>query len=243
VFPYFKFELHRAIRDPRLFLFTVFMPVISYAVFTGVGNINGTTEGVAIAAALMIGMAGYGAIFGVLSVGVGVSVERTIGWLRQLRLTPLRPSQVVAVKTALATLTAIPSIVAVGIAGRLEHHITLPVSRWIAILLVMWLGTIPFALLGLAVGYAAPPNLAQPASFLTFFSMSVLGGLLVPVAAFPSSLQHVAHLLPSNRYAELGWKAAAGQLPAGAGAGILLAWTALFGVLAALAYRRSAATR
>jgi ABC-2 type transport system permease protein len=243
MFAFLRFELRRLIREPRLFIFTVLMPVISYVVFTGVGDVNGRIEGVAAAAALMIGMAGYGAIIGVLSVGVGVSTERTQGWLRQLRLTPLRPVQVVGVKGFLATLTAIPSVITVGVAGRLEHHVALPVGHWVAIVLVMWLGTIPFALLGLAIGYAVSPQLAQPASFLTFFSLSVLGGLLVPVEVFPTALRHLAHALPSNRYAELGWRAAAGQLPTGTGAAVLAGWTLLFAVLAATAYRRSAATR
>jgi len=243
MFAYLKFELMRFVREPRLLLFTVMMPVVSYVVFTGVGDMKGTAEGVPLAATLMIGMAGYGAIIGVLSLGIGVSTERTQGWLRQLRVTPLSPRAVVAVKTLTSTVVAIPSVIAVGIAGHFEHHVDLPVSRWIWILVAMWLGTAPFALLGLAIGYALPPNLAQPASFLSFFSLSVLGGLLVPVAAFPSALQHLARALPSNRYAELGWRAAAGHLPTGLGAGVLTAWTVAFAVLAAVAYRRSAATR
>jgi len=240
---YLMFELRRLAREPRLFLFTVFMPVVTYVVFTGVGDVSGTAGGITVAAALMIGMAGYGAMIGVLSIGVGVSLERTAGWLRQLRLTPLRPAQVVAVKALVATLCAIPSVVTVGVAGRLEHHVSLPLTHWTGIVVLMWLGSIPFALLGLAIGYALPPNLAQPASFLTFFSLSVLGGLLVPVSAFPHALRALSHALPSNRYAELGWSAAAGNLPTGTGGLILAAWTALFGVLAAVAYRRSTATR
>ena len=243
MFAYLKFELRRLIREPRLFLFTVLMPVVSYVVFTGVGDGHGQVEGVAVAAALMVGMAAYGAIIGVLSIGVGVSIERTQGWLRQLRLTPLPPAQVVLVKAFLATLTAIPSVITVGIAGYLQHHVSLSLGRWVALVLVMWVGTLPFALLGLAVGYAVPPALAQPASFISFFGLSVLGGLLVPVAAFPRGLQHFAHVLPSNRYAELGWKAAAGTLPTTPGLALLVGWTVLFGVLAAAAYRRSTATR
>ena len=77
---------------------------------------------------MMIGLAGYGAIIGVLSLGGSVAVERTQGWLRQLRVTPLRPRRSSAVKAFTSTLIAIPSIIAVGIAGAIEHHIDLPVS-------------------------------------------------------------------------------------------------------------------
>src|SRR5437870_4764880 len=147
--PYLRFELRRLAREPRLFLFTILMPVVSYIVFTGVGDGRGRAEGVAVATALMVGLAGYGAIIGVLSIGVGVSVERTNGWLRQLRITPLPPARVVAVKALLASLTAIPSVVTVGIAGYLQHGVHLSAGRWAALLVLMWLGSAPFALMGL----------------------------------------------------------------------------------------------
>jgi ABC-2 type transport system permease protein len=240
---YLVFELRRLLRQPRLFILTVFMPVISYVVFTGVGDVSGRTEGVPVAVALMVGVGGYGAVIGVLSVGVAVSAERTVGWLRQLRVTPLRPLDVVVVKGFLATLTAIPSVIGVALAARFEHHVSLPVDRWVLLVLVMWLGSVPFALLGLALGYLLPPNIAQPASFLTFFSLSVLGGLLVPVAAFPRGLQRIAHALPTNRYAELGWATVGGHWPTAVGGTVLVAWTVGFALLAATAYRRSTATR
>jgi ABC-2 type transport system permease protein len=243
VFAYLKFELRRLIREPRLLVFTVFMPVASYVVFTGFGNMTDKVDGIPIAATIMIGIAGYGAIIGVLSLGGSVSVERTEGWLRQLRVTPLRPRAVVAVKAFTSTLIAIPSIIAVGIAGYFEHHIHLSVATWLLILVVMWIGTVPFALLGLTIGYAMPPNVAQPASFILFFSLSALGGLLVPTVVFPSAMQHLARTLPSNRYAELGWRAVAGRPPTALGMAVLAGWTVLFAVLAAIAYRRSAATR
>jgi len=243
MFAYLRFELRRMIREPRILVFTVLMPVASYVVFTGFGNMTDKVDGLPLAATIMVGIAGYGAIIGVLSLGSAVSVERTQGWLRQLRVTPLRPRAVVAVKAFTSTLIAIPSIIGVGIAGYVEHHIHLTLSQWLLILVVMWVGTVPFALLGLAIGYALPPNVASPASFVLFFSLSVLGGLLVPTVAFPSAMQRLAHALPSNRYAELGWRAATGHPPTALGMAVLAGWTVLFAVLAAIAYRRSAATR
>jgi ABC-2 type transport system permease protein len=240
---FFTFELRRLVREPRLFIFTIFMPVVSYVVFTGVGDVSGRTEGVSLATAMTVGVAGYGAMIGVLSVAGGVSSERVSGWLRQLRLTPLPPIQVVAVKGLLTTLVAIPSVLAVIVTGRIQHHVTMPIGHWVALVLVLWLGTVPFALLGLAVGYSLPPQIAQPASFITFFTLSILGGLLIPVEVFPRWLQHLSQALPSNRYAELGWRAAAGHLPSAMGGTILAAWTVLFALLAAVAYRRSTATR
>jgi ABC-2 type transport system permease protein len=240
---YAWFELKRLFRSPGIFLYTVVMPVASYAVFTAIGADGDTAAGMEVNASIMIGLAGYGALTGVLSLSAGVSAERTYGWLRQLQVTPLRSWQVVTVKIFVCTPIAIPSIVAVGVAGYLEHGIELPAARWALILIALWLGTIPFSLLGIAMGYALKPNIAQSMSFLTFFTLSALGGLLVPAEAFPAGMQRLAKALPSNRYAELGWRAATGHLPTGGGAAILGAWTLLFCGLALIAYRRSARTR
>jgi ABC-2 type transport system permease protein len=240
MFAYLRFELRRRFREPGLMLFTVLMPVASYVIFTGVGQPGGSND---FAVTLMIGMAGYGALIGVLSLGASVSVERTQGWLRQLRVTPLSSRAVITVKAITCTVVTIPSIVAIGITAYIQHHVQLSVGRWVLVLAVMWAGSIPFALLGLSFGYALRPNVAQPASFMSFFSLAVLGGLLVPTEAFPKALQHLAHVLPSNRYGELGWRAVAGRPPTMTGLAVLLGWTAAFAVIAAVAYRKSDATR
>jgi ABC-2 type transport system permease protein len=239
---YAWFEFKRLMRSPGMLLYTVVMPVASYAVFT-IGSGNGTIDGLPVDTSIMIGLAGYGALTGVLSLSAGVSSERTYGWLRQLRVTPLQSWQVVLVKIFVCTPIAIPSVLAVGLAGYLEHGVRISGERWAFILIALWLGTIPFSLLGLAMGYALKPNFAQSASFLAFFTLSALGGLFVPAALFPAPMRALARALPSNRYAELGWRAATGHAPTGIGAAILLGWTLVFCLLAAAAYRRSARTR
>ena len=42
--------------------------------------------------ASMVGMAAYGALGSALSTGGGVAEDKTLGWLRQLRVTPLTPA-------------------------------------------------------------------------------------------------------------------------------------------------------
>ncbi|MFC3503687.1 ABC transporter permease [Micromonospora krabiensis] len=240
---YLRFELRRLARDPRVALFSVLGPVVTYLIFSGLLGGDDRLEGVDAAAALMVGLAGYGAVAGVLSVGSQVAQERAVGWLHQLRVTPLPPRRVVAAKALVCTLSGVPSVIAVGVAGWIQHHIELGAGRWIALLLLMWAGTVPFALLGLAIGYGLAPQLAQPVNFLVFLGLSVLGGLLVPVAYFPSVLRPLAHALPTYRYAELGWRSVAGQAPTPSGLGVLMAWTVTFAAVAAWAYRRSTARR
>ncbi|MFF5172049.1 ABC transporter permease [Micromonospora sp. NPDC000089] len=240
--PYLRFELRRLVRDPRLMFFSIIGPVATYLVFSG-WSAGDRLEGLPAPVAVMIGLAAYGAVAGVLMVGSAVSQERAVGWLHQLRVTPLPPARVVAAKALVGSLTAVPPVLAVGVAASVQHHVQLSAGRWIALLLLMWAGTVPFALLGLAIGYALAPQLAVPVNFLVFLVLSVLGGLLAPAAYFPETLRELAHGLPTYRYAELGWRSAAGQPPSIAGLAVLAAWTALLAALATWAYRRSTARR
>lgn len=239
---YLRFELRRLVRDPRLMFFSIIGPVATYLIFSG-WSAGDRLEGLAAPVAVMIGLAGYGAVAGVLMIGSAVAQERAAGWLYQLRVTPLPAGRVVAVKALVGSLTAIPPVIAVGVAAAVQHHVDLSAGRWVVLLLLMWVGTVPFALLGLAIGYGLTPQMAVPVNFLVLLTLSVLGGLLAPTTYFPEGLRSLAHVLPTYRYAELGWRSAAGHPPTGSGLAVLAAWTVGFALVAAWAYRRSTTRR
>ena len=55
---------------------------------------SGPSEGLAPTIAIMVAMATFGAMGGVLMAsGPRLAIDRQIGWLRQLRLTPLSPAR------------------------------------------------------------------------------------------------------------------------------------------------------
>jgi ABC-2 type transport system permease protein len=240
VLAYLKFEALRLRRDPRLIVLTLLLPVLIFLINSG--N-KGTLDNVQVSTYLMVSMATYGALVGVLSVGISVSQERASGWLRQLRITPLSPAKVVATKVLMGSLLAIPSVIAVGITAAATKGVDFQAWQWVALVGLLWLGSLPFAALGLALGFSMPPQLTQPVSMLGVFGLSFLGGLFLPVAVMPKVLAQIAVWLPSNRYGELGWSVAAHHAPTLKGVAILTAWAAVFAVLAAFAYRRSAAQR
>ena len=59
----------------------------------------------------MISMAVYGAMVGTTSGGAAVAVERSLGWSRQLRLTPLQPVAYVAMKVLTAMTLGLIAVV------------------------------------------------------------------------------------------------------------------------------------
>ena len=88
----------------------------------------------------MVSMAAYGMIGASLSNAVPIAQERASGWTRQLRITPLPAPAWIATKLAVAYLTALPSLVLVGLAAVLVNHVSLPAGTWLAIGLSLALG-------------------------------------------------------------------------------------------------------
>ena len=101
--PFLAIELRRLLRNRRTVIFTLIMPPAFFLIFgtadmyesQSVGNSNVT-------AFIMVSMALYGAMIAATGGGASVSVERSQGWTRQLRLTPLNPVAYVAVKVVVA---------------------------------------------------------------------------------------------------------------------------------------------
>ena len=110
---------------------------------------------------------------------------------------------------------------------------------WIQLLASLAIGALPFAALGLLIGYLFDANSAQGAMMISFFSLAILGGLWAPVTSFPETLATIGRMLPSFRLADLGRDAATGATPDVADIAILVAYAVVIGGLAAWRYRVS----
>ncbi|HTJ34234.1 MAG TPA: ABC transporter permease [Dactylosporangium sp.] len=235
---YVRLELRRLARTPGLLIFTVLMPLMSYLLFTNINTITGQDKDVA-ATYTMVSMAGYGAIGALLNYASGLVIDRSIGWLRQLRLTPLPPLKVVLGKGVAAMGAALLPVVALCGAAVLINGVRLDAGQWLAILPLLWLGALPFALLGIALGYLATSQTAQPLNLLVYLGLSILGGLWLPLDALPSWVAAVGRLLPTHAYADMSWRVAFGGAPSASDVLTLAVWLAAFAGLAVLGYRRS----
>ena len=184
-------------------------------------------------------MAAYGGIWAVLSTtGPRISQERETGWLTNLRAMPIRARQVLVAKVLASMVAALPALILVCATAALVKHVHLSGWQWLAILASMWVGTLPFAALGVAMGYAINADASYVVSYGLYMVMSALGGLWVPPAVLPPAFRTVASWLPTNRLADLGWQVARGEAIRLSSIGVLAAWTVGVGLLALLAYRR-----
>ena len=235
---YLRLEVLRILRAPRFLLLAVLMPVAFYLIFTSLGTASGSSEGPATALRFMVSMACYGAIFAAFSLVNGTIEDRTIGWMRQLRTTPLPSVQVVTAKLLTSMLIVLPTIVFVCLTAVIYYGVQLDAGQWAVLIVLLWVGIMPFALLGTAIGYLCTAQSASMVTMAVVLGGVLLGGFWFPVSLLPETLRHVARALPFNRYADLGWQVVAGHVPTTTDAVILLAWCAAFAALAVLGYRR-----
>ena len=111
-----RFEIVRTLRNRTVLAVTLALPlVLFYAVAWG--HRHATFDGVSFPLYFMTGMAVYGAMFGAVSPGARVARDRSGGWFRQLRITPLRARTDVAAKVLTAYLVTLPSLALLYLAG------------------------------------------------------------------------------------------------------------------------------
>ncbi|MFD3586323.1 ABC transporter permease [Streptomyces sp. NPDC058683] len=234
---YLRLEVRRTLRDVGFVIGGIAMPVMMYLLFTNLGGDDGGYRTQA-----MVGMAAYGAVGSALNTGGGVAEDRAIGWLRQLRVTPMTPRQVVLGRALTGSVTVLPAILAVLAAGGLVNGVRLAAWQWAGVALLLWLGSIPFTLLGLANGYGLTAQTTGVANMACNLGLAVIGGLWFPVSLFPGWLRALSEYTPTNRFAELGTSVADGRTPAPGAIAVLTVWLLAFGSYAVLAYRRTGRT-
>jgi ABC-2 type transport system permease protein len=242
---YLRLEILRQFRNRDALVWRLGLPPVLYVFFRAVFGSDGTSEGLPSDTTALVIFAVFGTLAaGLYSTAPALAQERATGWLRQLRVTPLPAWATVAGKVAAALAYALPAIALVAFAGAATQGVELGLGAWIELTLLLWVATAPFAALGVLIGLTiANAEPAQSAASAAMIVLWVLGGMLTSPSELPGALEVIAHTLPTNAAAELGWAAArADAIPASALA-VIVAWTGALGALGALAWRRLGGAR
>jgi ABC-2 type transport system permease protein len=186
-------EISRLRRNKRYLIFTIGLPVILYLVIGK--QATSSAYGIAFAAYYMVAMATFGAFAGALNGNsIRISEEKKVGWIRQLRLTPLPASAYVIAKVLTSMATTIPSIVIVLLLGHFYGDVHLSAGSWLVIAVIVWLGSTIFAALAVAIGYRFAPDQVQPITLLVYFLFTILGGIWFPLGGV---LQNIGKFTPT----------------------------------------------
>ncbi|UYB42718.1 ABC transporter permease [Streptomyces sp. Je 1-4] len=238
---YVRLEVRRTLRDRGFVIFGIGMPVLMYLLMTNIGvGPGGAAPEWKIAS--MVGMAAYGALGAAVGTGTGVAEDKQLGWLRQLRITPLSPLRVVVGRGLTGSVTVLPALASVLLVGALVNGVRMPAWQWGALAGLLWIGSAPFTLLGLGNGYRLSAQSTSVVNTGCVLLLSIIGGLWFPTELFPGWLRSLSLWTPGNRFAELGRSITHDSAPGLGSVAVLAVWLALFGGHAVYAYRRAART-
>lgn len=234
-----RLEVLRLLRSPQFLLYLSAFPVGMYLMLVHVIDID-ANDPLANPAFIMVSMATYGALgMALLSAG-SIATERHTGWVRQLAITPLTTRAYLIAKS-LSGLVVVPvALVFVLIAGALTAEVKLSGGQWFQLVALLWLAAIPFAVLGVAIGYLAQGQAAQGLTVGIYFALAILGGLWWPTSLFPDAMRPIAEASPAYFAGQLGWNVVEKDPIDLAGIAGLAAWTLGFAVVAAWRYRKVA---
>ncbi len=235
---YLKYEFVRLLRNKRFFIFSLIFPLVLFLVIGG-ANKNQTVDfgstTIKFALYYMVGMAGYGAMMASIAGGARIAAERSVGWNRQLRLTPLTVRAYFTAKIVTSYFMAVVSIAALFIAG-LAFGVHVPVGQWAGMIGLILVGLLPFIALGIALGHLLTVDSMGPALGGGAALFALLGGMWFPVS--DGVLKSIGEFVPSYWIAQAD-RVGVGQEAWGAkGWAVVAGWTIVLTAVAAWTYRR-----
>ena len=234
---YARYELTRTFRNRRLIVFSFGFPLVLYYLIAtpnrDVHDLGGT--GISAPVYFMVGLAAFGAMNSILAIGGRIATERSLGWNRQLRLTPLPPRVYFRVKVVTSYATAFLTLVLLFIAGA-TLGVHMQADSWVEMTALMLIGLIPFAGLGILLGHLVSADSVGPAIGGTTALLGLLGGVWFPITG--GVLQTIAQALPSYWLVQASQVGLGGSAWGAEGWAIVAAWSVAAALAAGRAYRR-----
>jgi ABC-2 type transport system permease protein len=203
-------ELRTQTRNGEQLLLTVLIPVglLLFLTWVPLGNVA-TNPRVAFVAPGILALAVMSTAFTGLAIQTGF--ERRYGVLKRLGATPLTAGNLLAAKTlAVLAVETVQVVLITAVAVALGWRPTLTAG---AALVLLLMGTAAFVALGLLLAGTLRAEATLAVANLVYLVLLLLGGIVVPLTAFPDGLAHVLRFLPSAALAE-GLRQAFGSGPA-----------------------------
>ncbi len=234
---YTRFELVRTFRNARLLIFALGFPLVLYLAIAGpnrnIADLGGS--GISLPLYYMVGLVAFGAMMSLISTGARIASERTDGWTRQLRITPLPARAYLRAKLATGYAMALSTIALLSAAG-IALGVRLPAVRWLEMVALLLVGLLPFAALGVLLGHLLTADTIGPAAGGLVSLLALISGNWFPLGE--GLLQDVAQFLPSYWLVQASHVALGGAAWSTTGWLVIAAWTFFLGGLARAAFRR-----
>lgn len=236
-----KFQFLEAVRIPIAIIGNMLFPALALTFF--VVPFESARE--PLVATMSVAQLGLFAIVSssLFTYGLGVAEDRAQPFDPFVRSLPAGPFPRMAGRVLNGQIFGLLGILPVILIGWLLTAATITGPRLAAGVGVTLLVSVPFVLLGMAIGYSMSAKAALPVVQATLFPMAFAGGLFLPPMLFPAWLEPISQALPTRAGRDLLVQAVTGEPAYGLAWPVLLGWTALFAVACVWAYRRDEGRR
>ena len=235
---YTRYELLRTFRNGRFSFFSLGFPLVLYLVIAG-PNRNETNlgnSGISLPLYYMVGLASFGTMMAMISSGARIAGERTSGWTRQLRISPLTTGAYFRAKVLGAYAMACLTIALLYVSG-MSLGVRLPASAWLEMTGLMLVGLMPFAAFGIMIGHLVTVDTIGPVTGGVTSLLALVSGTWFPLPA-TGFMHDLAQFLPSYWLVQASRVSTGGHGWGTTGWIVIGAWTVVLVVLARAAYRR-----
>ncbi len=220
------------LRYPSFVVPTLLFPALFFAFFA-IPRADAETANFMLAS--FVAFAFLGVAF--FQFGVGIASERLSPWELFVRTLSVSPWQRVAGRVLSALGFASTSALVVAALALATTPVSLSIAQGTILGAALLVGSIPFALLGFAIGYLASPKAALPLANLLFLSLAYLGAMWTGPGSLPDGIHALSLALPTRQWMEILWtplRETSSVFPALG----LVAWGTVFALVAVWAYRR-----
>ncbi|MGW1056688.1 ABC transporter permease [Micromonospora rubida] len=235
-----RYQLLETIRIPVAVFGSAFFPAVSMLFFV-VPFAGDDPTGATYATAAMVTFAVMSA--NIFQYGVGVAEDRAQPWNPYTRTLPAGPAPRFAGRVLAGLTLTLLSLLPVVVIAALLTDARISLGAFGLAVAAVALISVPFTLLGLAIGYALPSKAAIVVAQVVFFPLAFGGGLLSAPGSAPAFVETIAPYLPTRGAVELMWAAVGPWHPAPLSVAMLGVWIVGLAALAGWAYRRDEGRR
>lgn len=169
--------------------------------------------------------------------GLGVAEDRQLPFYPFLRSLPSGPGPQMVARVLNGGIFSLFGLLPLILIGWLFTSATLTAGQLLAGVGTILAVSVPFVLLGMAIGYALSAKAALPVVQIILFPLAFAGGLFLPPQMFPGWLDAISQATPTRAGRDLLVQATTGAEAYSLALPVLAGWTLLFAVLAVLSYR------
>ena len=196
-----RMSVQELLRQPTYIVTTMLFPSMFFWFF-GVPNAETTDS-----AKLLTGSFCAFAVLGVVlfQLAVQTSQERALNWSFYLRTLPISLFEVLIYRLMASLVLSFAAVGLVVATAFLFTKLGPQDIPWVPFLGTLFLGGLPFLMLGLCLGYLVDGKSIVPVANLIYLPLSFAGGLWMPPNILPGLIKNISKDLPTRWYGDLVW--------------------------------------